>query len=127
MYRFNNCHKRDHVDLYGREAFFDLDIVGPQAKVAARLARKLSLGELCIVATPRIKGDIACEITFKWYRFSRPKVQRDRERNVDCHVYLGKQFKTETLSRAEARRDTIYKEFFNVNGHFKRPSVQQAR
>ena len=33
VFRFNNCHKRDHVKLYGKDAFFDLDIFGSQAKM----------------------------------------------------------------------------------------------
>ncbi len=123
MYRFNNCHNRNHPDLYGNGAFFDLETTGRQAEVADRLANELTVGETCIVAAP----DITDDITFDWYRFSREAVKRDRERNVDCHAYFGEHFKTETLSRANARRKPIYKEFFNVNGRFKRPSVQRAK
>jgi len=127
VYRFNNCHKRDHVYLYGRDAFFDLETTGPQAEVADRLARDLSAAEKCIVATPKIRGDVTSDITFDSYQFSRSEVRRDRERNVDCHVYFGKDSKTETLSRAHAKRHPIYKNFFNVKGHFKRPSVLRAK
>lgn len=111
MYRFNNCHKRDHVDLYGKHAFFDLETTDRQAKVADRLARDLSVDETCIVATPQIRGDVTSDIRFDSYRFSRSEVRRDRERNVDCHVYFGKDSKTETLSRANAKRHPIYKHF----------------
>lgn len=126
MFRFNNCHKRDHVNLYGKDAFFDLDIFDSQAKDADRLRRELSAGDICIVATPDIVGDLTCDITFDRYEFSGEKIMRDRERRVDCHVYFGKRLEPETLSRANARRHHVYKHFFNVNGHFKRRSVQRA-
>jgi len=123
MYLFNNCHERKHIFLYGRQAFFDLETTGPQAKVADRLVDVLAVGETCIVATPDIAGDI----TFDWYRFSREEVKLDPERNVPCHAYFGEHFDTATLSRVEARRRPPYAQFFNINGHFKRPSVQRAR
>lgn len=126
MFRFNNCHKRDHVNLYGNDAFFDLDMFDSQAKVADRLRRELNIGDTCIVATPDIVGDLTCDITFHHYEFSGTKIKRDRERRVDCHVYFGKYIKPATLSRADARLHRVYKHFFNVNGHFKRPSVQRA-
>jgi hypothetical protein len=119
MYLFNNCHDRKHPALYGRNAFFDLETTGYQAKVADRLANELVAGEDCIVATPDITGDI----TFDWYRFSRAFVKPDPERNVNCHAYYGVHFKTETLSRGDAIGHRTYGQFFNVNGHFKRPSV----
>ena len=127
MFRFNNCHKRDHANLYGRsDAFFDLDMFDSQAKVAERLSRELNIGDICIVATPDIPGDLTCDITFDLYEFSGAKIMHDRERRVDCHVYFGKHIKPETLSRADAIRHRVYKNFFNVNGHFKRRSVQRA-
>jgi len=126
VFRFNNCHKRDHINLYGYDAFFDLNMFGSQAKVADRLRRELNIGDTCIVATPDIVGDITCDITFDHYEFSGVKIMRDRERRVDCHVYFGKHVKPETLSRADARCHRVYKYFFNVNGYFKRPSVQRA-
>ena len=126
MFRFNNCHKRDHVKLYGNDAFFDLDIFGSQAKDADRLRRELNTGDVCIVATPKIAGDLTCEIRFDHYEFSGTKILRDRERRVDCHVYFGKHIEAKRLSRADARRHGIYKNFFNINGHFKRRSVQRA-
>lgn len=126
MFRFNNCHKRDHANLYGKGAFFDLDMFGSQAEDADRLRRELNIGDICIVATPHIVGDLSCDITFDHYEFSGAKTMHDRERRVDCHVYFGKHIKPETLSRADAKRHRVYKHFFNVNGHFKRPSVQRA-
>jgi hypothetical protein len=119
MYLFNNCNDRKHPVLYGPNAFFDLETTGYQAKVADRLARELVQEEHCIVATLDMTGDI----TFDWYRFSRALVKPDPERNVDCHAYYGEHFNTETLSRADAIRHSVYGQFFNVNGHFKRSSV----
>ena len=127
MFRFNNCHKRDHVNLYGKGAFFDLDMFDSQAKDADRLRRELNIGDTCIVATPDRVGDLTCDITFHHYKFSSTRIMRDRERRVDCHVYFGEYIEPKTLSRAEARRHGVYKHFFNVNGHFKRPSVQRAK
>src|ERR1043165_6488090 len=105
---FNNCHKRNHVRLYGKEAFFDLETTGPQAEVASRLANELSVGDKCIVATPDIEGDTSCDITFDSYRFLRHVVMPDPDRNVRCHAYFGKLIKTETMSRAEAIEHPVY-------------------
>ena len=127
MFRFNNCHKRNHPNLYRDGAFFDLDMFDSQAKDADRLRRELKLGDICIVATPDIVGDLTCDITFDHYEFAGEKIMRDRERNLDCHVYFGKHIKPTILSRADARRHPVYKHFFNVNGHFKRRSVQRAK
>jgi hypothetical protein len=124
---FNNSRKRNHVKLYGNDAFFDLETSGPQAKVADRLATELTVGETCVVATPDIQYDTASDVTFDTYRFSRGAVKRDRERNVPCHAYFGKLSKTETMSRREAMKHPVYSQFFNINGHFKRPSVMRLR
>ena len=124
---FNNCRKRNHVRLYGNEAFFDLETSGPQAEVANRLANELSVGDKCIVVTPEVVADTSSDVTFRSYRFSRHAVMLDRERNVHCHVYFGKLIKPETMSRAEAIAHPIYSKFFNIKGHFKRLSVMRAR
>lgn len=121
MYLFNNCQNRPHADIYGSGAFFDLDTTGPQDKVAGRLANELVVGETCIVASLGITGDV----TFDWYKFSREVVKPD-DAGEPCHAYFGKHLKTETLSRDRAKRNAIYSKFFNVNGHFKRPSVMRA-
>ena len=123
MYLFNNSHNRNHRSLYGTDAFFDLETTGPQAKVADRLANERAVDETCIIATP----DTTVDITFDWCRFSREIVKRDAQRHVDCHAYFGKHFKTETISRGAAIRNSIYGKFFNVNGHFIQPSVMRGR
>jgi hypothetical protein len=122
MHLFNNCHDRKHPALYGPNAFFDLETSGYQSRVADRLANELGPEENCVVATLDTTGDIK----FDWYRFSRVVVKADPERNVNCHASYGEQFNTETLSRAEAIRHRVHGQFFNVNGHFKRPSVIRA-
>jgi hypothetical protein len=127
VYRFNNCRKRNHAYLYGANAFFDLETTGQQSEVANRLAKKLLAGETCVVATPAITHDTTCDVTFDWYRFSKRAVKPDPERNVPCYAYFGELLKTETLSRAIARRAPLYKDFFNKLGHFKRPSVQRVK
>ena len=121
MYLFNNCQNRRHADLYGRDAFFDLNTTGPQEKAASRLANELAVGETCIVASLDITGDV----TFDWHKFAREIVKPD-DTGTPCHAYFGKRLKTETISRDKAKRDAIYSKFFNVNGHFKRPSVMRA-
>jgi hypothetical protein len=85
-------------------------------------SQPLDLGETCIVASLDIAGDI----TFDWYKFSREIVKPDDLTGQPYHAYFGEHFKTETLSRDEARRNAVYSKFFNVNGHFKRPSVMHA-
>jgi hypothetical protein len=107
--------------MYGSGAFFDLDATGHQTKVADRLANDLAVGETCVVASLDITGNI----TFDWYKFSHEIIKPD-DKHVQCHAYFGEHFKTEKLPRDNARCDAIYSKFFNVNGHFKRPSVLRA-
>jgi hypothetical protein len=85
------------------------------------LANELTAGETCVVASLDKTGDI----TFEWYKFSHEIVKPD-DTGAPCHAYFGKHFKTETLSRDKARRNAVYSSFFNINGHFKRPSVMRA-
>ena len=121
MLLFNNCRNRQHAEMFGTGAFFDLNTTGSQEKLARRLANELTAGETCIVASLDRTG----EITFEWYKFTRESVKPD-DTGTPCHAYFGKRFKTETLLRDRARRDSIYSKFFNVSRHFKRPSVMRA-
>ena len=123
MYLFNNCRNRQHANLYGNGAFYDLDTTGSQAKVARRLANNLVANETCIVAS---LDETTGDITFDWFRFSGERELSDNNR-VLCHAYFGEQFDTATLSRTEAQRHPIYHQFFNVNGHFKRPPAWRAQ
>jgi hypothetical protein len=111
---FNNCRRRDHVSIYGENAFYDLNRTGKQAEMAADLKR----GEECIVATPNEDGDIE----FVWFAFSDEKIMSDNN-GVPTRVQFGKRLRSETLSKAEAAETRPYAVFFNVNGDFKRPSV----
>jgi len=123
MYLFNNCRNRQHATLYGKGAFYDLGTTGSQAKVAQRLANSLVAREICIVASlDKTTGDI----TFDWFKFS-DELELLDDKRVLCHAYFGKHFDTATLSRNEARQHPVYRQFFNVNGHFKRPPAWQAQ
>jgi hypothetical protein len=123
---FNNCKKRDHLALYGSDAFFDLEVTGPQSSMADRLENELNVGDRCIVATPDVVGDVTCDVTFNSYRFSRHAILPDPVRNVSCHAYFGELVGSHTMSRPEAMAHSIYSHFFNVNGHFKRRSVMRS-
>ncbi len=111
---FNNCRARDHVGIYGGSAFYDLNRTGKQAETATDLKR----GEECIVATPNEDGDIE----FVWFSFTQEKIMPD-ENGVATRVQFGKRLQSETLSKKRAAKAQPYAVFFNVNGHFKRPSV----
>lgn len=114
MYLFNNCHNRQHVVMYGNDAFYDLNTTGFQAT----LANNLPVAETCIVASLDAMGDV----TFDWYSFMHETIKRD-DTGVPCRAFFGKHVKTKTLSRNAAMRDGIYSRFFDINGKFKRRSV----
>ena len=113
MYLFNNCHNRRHAAMYGSGAFYDLNTTGFQAT----LANNLPVGETCVIASRHPMG-----ITFDWYKFSRERVKAD-DTGTPCRAFFGERVKTETLSRADAKRNGIYSRFFDINGNFKRRSV----
>jgi hypothetical protein len=122
MYLFNNRHNRQHANLYGNGAFYDLSTTGSQAKVARRLADNLHVNETCIVAS---LDETTGDITFDWFRFADERELQSDE-PLPCHAYFGEHFDTATLSRSEARRHPVYSQFFNVKGHFKRPPAWRA-
>lgn len=111
---FNNCKGRDHVGHFGRGAFFDLDAAGRQSKQALNLP----VGQECVVASYGDDG----QIIFDWYALDRETTLRDNSGNP-CRVFFGDLLSTETLTKSKAARSKRYSAFFNVNGHFKRPSV----
>ena len=111
---FNNCKGRDHCTIYGGGAFFDLNVAGPQSKQALNLP----VGQECVVASYADDR----RIVFNWYALARETIQPD-EKNADCRVFFGDLLSTETLQKSKAARAERYKAFFDVNGHFKRPSV----
>jgi hypothetical protein len=112
----NNCQGRNHVELFGKDAFYDLYTTGLQASKATNL----SVGQQCIVATPADDG----QIVFSWYSFLRETVKPD-DKGDSCRVFLGKFIKSDTLSKRDAARDGLYSTFFDKNGNFKRHSVLQ--
>jgi hypothetical protein len=114
---FNNCHNRDHVRMYGRGAFYDLNTKGFQST----LARNLQVGQKCIVASTGNNR----EIVFSWFSFLRDDVMPD-ERGILCRVFFGEFIKSESYSKAEAAHKEPYSTFFDINGNFKRLSVVKA-
>jgi hypothetical protein len=115
----NNCRRRDHAGIYERrDAFYDLYLTGRQGSMATDIRR----GDECIVATPDENGDIE----FVRYTFLHERVIPD-ENNIPARVFFGKPTWSRTLSKADAARRAPYSAFFNVNGHFKRPSVITPR
>jgi hypothetical protein len=117
---FNNCRSRRHAQLFGTGAFYDLNQYGLQAHMAADLTPE----QHCCVATPA-EGD---DIEFAWYCFSRERIMTDPDPRpgaptTTVRVFFGDWLGSETISRAEAMATEPYAQFFNVNGHFKRPSA----
>ena len=86
------------------------------------MATNLQLGEECVVATPAEDDDIM----FGWFRFTHEAVM-PAEDGVGVRVLFGEFLRSETLCRDEAIATEPYSVFFNVNGHFKRPSVVRPR
>jgi hypothetical protein len=111
---FNNCRGRDHAVIFGQGAFFDLGVGANQSKHL----KQLQIGQECVVASYAEDG----RIVFKWYALTRETIQ-DNEHFIPCHVFYGDLLSTETLEKSAAADTEEYGAFFNVNGHFKRPSV----
>lgn len=111
---FNNCHGRDHVRLYGKGAFYDLNTTGFQSTKA----RNVRQGQECIVAS---KGR-ADQIIFSRFSFLREVVMKD-DTGLPCRVFFGKFLGSNEYSKTEAARKYPYANFFDVNGNFKRHSV----
>ena len=115
---FNNCRNRDHVGLFERRAFYDLNTTGVQAKQATNLPP----GQECVVATTD-----ADKVRFTWYSLICERLMRERiDDGVECRVFIGTEVFSEALSKVEAANDPLYSPFFNVNGHFKQLSTIQA-
>ena len=110
---FNNCRRRDHLRIYGEDAFYDLN-TGPHA----HLVRNLDVGQECIVATPRKGGTVE----FGWFSFSHEAVKLD-DTKTPCRVFFGRFIKSETYPKAVAAKTEAYAPFFNIVGNFKRQSV----
>ncbi len=113
---FNNCRSRHHAALYGSNAFYDLYLTGKQADMATNIMP----GDECVVATTATNG----EIEFGWFAFTHEKIlPMPDEPGNKSRVLFGNRFRSEMLPKAKAAKTTTYGVFFNINGHFKRPSV----
>jgi hypothetical protein len=105
MLYLNNCDGKDHAELYGKDAFFDLYVEDSQPK-------KLVPNQECVVATRTPEG----QITFSWFSFSRRSKNIFRGR--DCKVFRG------NLTRklgpySQTKAASVIPAFFTKNGDFK--------
>ena len=113
---FNNCRSFDHAAAYGCDAFYDLYLTGQQANMATNITP----GDECIVASAAPNG----EVVFGWFTFSQEKtLPIPDDPDTFARVLFGRWIRSETLPKAEAAKAAPYMVFFNINGHFKRPSV----
>lgn len=113
---FINCGNRDHVNLFGSDAFFDLGVDGTQAGQA----QNLQIGDICIVA--RYANQAKTLVNLDWYSFSHNTYQAD-DQQIPQRVLHGTLQKTETLAKSDAAADVRYQHMFTKNGAFKRRSV----
>ena len=110
----NNSQNRDHVALFGADAFFDLSTDGAQAAVAYDIRPQ----DFCVVASQSAEG----VITLCWYKFAGFRIARDNL-GANCRVFCGTFVKSESMSKSEASTSSRYSRFFDKNGNFKRQSV----
>jgi hypothetical protein len=113
---FLNSHNRDHKNLYGPDAFYDLDNHGHQAG----LATDLLSGDTCAVISYADKNRNVVQIS--WYKFLKERSAYD-EKGMVCRVFDGVLQKTESLLKTDAAKDPKLARFFNIKGHFKQFSV----
>jgi hypothetical protein len=117
---FNNCQRRRHAMLYPQGAFYDLNQFGRQVNMAT----DLSPGDECVVATPTEDGDIE----FIWFSFTHERImEMPDEPGSKVRVQFGERIRSECLPKSETASTEPYSAFFNVNGHFKRPSVIEPK
>jgi hypothetical protein len=112
----NNLHGRRHEAIYGEGAYFDLDMVGAQAKMLLAMAP----GTECVVASYADGGKQT--VVFATYTFQREASLPGESPNSTCRVFFGPLVRTERMAKPDAARDPRYAPFFNKNGDFKRPS-----
>lgn len=117
---FNNCHSRPPAQLYGQGAFYDLGTNGAHGNMAI----DLQPGQVCCVATRTENGDIE----FGWFFYSRVQLMDlPEEPGTAVRVFFGERLGSETLAQAVAAETEPYAQFFNVKGHFLRPSAISPR
>jgi hypothetical protein len=112
----NNLHGRRHEAIYGQGAYFDLDVVGAQAKMLLGIEP----GTECVVASYADRRKRT--ILFATYTLQREALLPNESPTQTCRVFFGALVKTERLSKLDATREPRYAPFFNKAGHFKRPS-----
>ena len=115
---FNNCKNREHERLFGRGAFYDLNVTGIQALQAVGLQG----GQDCVVATTAPDD----RVIFTWYSFLGERLLRERSNDADhtrYRVFFGDPLLAETFSKEDAAAHPRYSAFFNVKGHFKQQST----
>ncbi len=120
LFFLNNCQGYDHARLYEDGAFYDLNLTGRQATMATDIVE----GDKCVVATRNPDEDHGpyTPINFSWFSFSHEDVCRTKK-GTQIRVFFGKWLKSEQLPKNKAAAIEPYSIFFNINGHFKRPSV----
>jgi 5-methylcytosine-specific restriction endonuclease McrA len=117
---FNNCKNRDHEGLFGRGAYYDLNLTGIQAAQAVGLQP----GQECVVATTAPDN----RVIFTWYSFRKERRLHERgsaDRTL-YRVFFGDPLLAETFSKEDAATHPRYLAFFNVKGHFKQQSTISA-
>ena len=122
----NNCHGRDHRDLYGDGAFYDLDTDDRMATIVTEIEE----GDECVVSTRDSDEDQGPSgiIDFSWFTFSYQKLLPvPDEVGTRCYVFFGNKFRCEQLSKSEAAKTELYEIFFNRLGHFKRQNVLRPK
>lgn len=115
-----NTRGLDHVDLYGPDAFFDLDLDGSQATMLPHI----KLGQQCIVASYQSRNtgpeSIVVSSTFRLERVE-PFVMGTHGKS--CRVFFGERIDQIPRVKQVAANDPAFDCCFDVNGYFLRRSV----
>lgn len=114
---FNNCKGRRHSELFGTEAFFDLNAQGNQAMMAVGLP----VGQRCVVASYGQQK----AIQFDWHILRREVIRKDLDEKL-VRVFFGEQVGTEAMTKAQVAKSARYRAFFDKNGNFRRPAVSHG-
>lgn len=112
----NNCCNRNHVHIYGADAFYDLGTNGYQNG----LARDLRKGDLCIVAN--YEDMEKKRAIFSWYSFISETLDTDENGEIQ-RVLRGSLQRSESMTKIEAAADARYGQMFDVLGRFKQAPV----
>ena len=115
-----NTRGLDHVDLYGPDAFFDLDLDGSQAKMLPHI----ELGQHCIVVSYESRNTSAESIViFSTFRLERVEPALMGTHGKICRVLFGEFIDRIPHVKQEAAKHPVFKRCFNINSHFLRRSV----